>query len=117
MGETSQAKSEPVQRRPRPLVLSYAHPQAAAAADGGSRGAPKLGRTINVVWGCGGWGGTQVLAEIARGGWGIVTVEQYLAIRPDTELEMDWLLDFDWNRIVPLAKVAPQTEYTRRRRR
>ena len=26
---------------------------------------------IHVVWGCGGWGGTQVLAEIARGGWGL----------------------------------------------
>ena len=33
-------------------------------------------RTLNCVWGCGGWGGTQVLAEIARGGWGIVTIDQ-----------------------------------------
>jgi putative AlgH/UPF0301 family transcriptional regulator len=73
-------------------------------------------RTINCVWGCGGWGGTQVLAEIARGGWGLVTVEQYLAIRPDKDLEMDWLLDFEWNRIVEIAKTAPESEYTRRRR-
>ena len=35
--------------------------------------------------------GPPQLAEITRGGWGLVTVEDYLAIRPDAELEMDWL--------------------------
>ena len=71
--------------------------------------------TINTVWGCGSWGMTQVLAEVARGGWGIVTVEEYLAQRRDPTLPMDWLLDFEWTRVVPLARLAPQTEYSRRR--
>ena len=70
---------------------------------------------INVVWGCGGWGHTQILAEIARGGWGLVTIEDYLAIRPDASMEMDWLMDFEWTRICPLAKLAPRTAYTQRR--
>ena len=68
--------------------------------------------TINVVWGCGGWGENQIVAEIARGGWGLVASEAYLAIRPDPSIEMDWSLDFDWSRIVPLAKVAPPSEYS-----
>lgn len=72
---------------------------------------------INLVWGCGGWGHTQVLAEIARGGWGLVNIEDYMAIRPDNDMEMDWMLDFEWNRIIPLAKLAPRTEYTSRGRR
>jgi hypothetical protein len=29
-------------------------------------------------------------------------------------MEMDWSLDFDWSRIIPLARLAPKTEYTRR---
>ena len=70
---------------------------------------------INVVWGCGGWGHTQILAEIARGGWGLVTVEDYLAIRPDASMEIDWLMDFEWTRICPLAKLAPRSAYTQRR--
>ena len=64
--------------------------------------------TINVVWGCGAWDGTQILAEIAHGGWGLVTIADYEAIRPDPQMEMDWLLDFDWLRVVPLAKVVPR---------
>jgi hypothetical protein len=59
----------------------------------------------------------QVLAEIARGGWGIVTVDEYLKIRPDDALEMDWLLDFEWTRVLPLARLAPRTEYMDRGRR
>ena len=43
--------------------------------------------TINVVWGCGGWGENQIVAEIARGGWGLVAIEAYLAIRPDPSIE------------------------------
>eukprot|EP00605_Chrysophyceae_sp_TOSAG23-4_P002009 GSChrysophyteH1.ASY1.ANO1.2224.1 assembled CDS len=73
--------------------------------------------TINVIWGCGGWGWTQVLAEIARGGWGIVDVNSYMRIRPDPSMEMNFCLDFEWSRILPLAKVAPQTEYTSRKRK
>jgi len=69
-----------------------------------------------VAWGCAGWGGTQILAEIARGGWGVVTVQDYLALRPDPEMEMDWLLDFEWSRVLPLARTAPSTEYSRVRR-
>jgi hypothetical protein len=34
-------------------------------------------------------------------------VAEYLAIRPDTSLQMEWLLDFEWTRIVPLAHLAP----------
>ena len=73
--------------------------------------------TINVVWGLGGWGFTQVLAETARGGWGMVPAADYLKIRPDAALEMDWCLDFEWSRIVPLARTAPQTDYHRQGRR
>jgi hypothetical protein len=73
--------------------------------------------TINVVWGYAGWGKTQILAEIARGGWGIVEHGDYNGIRPDDGMEFDWRLDFDWNRIVPLAKLPPQTEYTRKKGR
>ena len=30
-------------------------------------------------------------------------------------MEMDWSLDFDYrSRIIPLARIAPKTEYTRR---
>jgi len=71
--------------------------------------------TINVVWGCGGWGGTQILAEIARGGWGLVTVAEYTRIRPDPNLEMSFKLDFSWERIVPLAVTAPNSEYSKGR--
>ena len=70
---------------------------------------------INVVWGCGTWGNTQVLAETARGGWGIVQVPEYLSLRPDPTLPMDWLLDFEWTRLVPLARLAPQSEYSKHR--
>jgi hypothetical protein len=28
-------------------------------------------------------------------------------------MEMAWRLDFDWSRIIPLARLAPMTEYTR----
>ena len=52
---------------------------------------------------------------MARGGWGIVTTEEYLAIRPDASLPIDWQLDMEWTRIVPLARLAPTTEYSRRR--
>ena len=41
----------------------------------------------------------------------------YNGIRPDDGMEFDWRLDFDWNRIVPLAKLPPQTEYTRKKGR
>ena len=71
--------------------------------------------TVNVVWGYGGWGGTQILAETARGGWGMVTVEQYIEQHPDPDIEIDWQLDFEWSRIVSLARLAPKTEYTTRR--
>ena len=73
--------------------------------------------TINVVWGVASWGETQILAEIARGGWGIVEVNDWIGIRPDRTMDVDWPLDFEWSRIVGLAKCAPKTEYTRRGRR
>ena len=82
----------------------------AAVKSAGARGI-----TINVVWGCGSWGMTQVLAEMARGGWGVVTVPEYVALRPDASMPMDFALDFEWTRIVPLARLAPKTEYTARR--
>eukprot|EP00939_MAST-03C_sp_MAST-3C-sp1_P005335 g5335.t1 len=72
---------------------------------------------INVVWGVAAWGETQILAEIARGGWGIVEMKDYVAIRPDVSMDVDWDLDFDWSRVVGLAKTAPKTEYTRKGRR
>lgn len=86
----------------------------AKAIVSGSSGATKT-VTVNVVWGYGGWGGTQILAETARGGWGMVTVEQYTEQHPDADLEMDWRLDFEWSRIVSMARLAPKTEYTTRR--
>ena len=89
-------------------AVSRMAPAAAAAA-------AQLPLTINTVWGCGSWGMTQVLAEIARGGWGIVTAEEFIAQRPDPALPMDWRLDFEWTRMVQLAMLAPQTEYSRRR--
>ena len=96
------------------------YPAVAAVAEAVASGAgTSSGRTrkftINVVWGYGGWGGTQILAETARGGWGMVTVDQYTEHHPDPELEMDWLLDFEWSRIVSMARLAPKTEYTTRR--
>ena len=45
-----------------------------------------------------------------------MTVEDYVSIRPVEGLEMDWRLDFDWMRIVPLAMTAPQTEYSKKRK-
>ena len=88
---------------------------AAAAAAATTTPPPPPPLVINVVWGCGGWGHTQILAEIARGGWGLVPVADYLSIRPDAALEMDWLMDFEWTRICPLIKLAPRTAYTQRR--
>jgi ubiquitin-conjugating enzyme E2 J2 len=72
--------------------------------------------TIRVCWGCGGWGHTQILAEIARGGWGIVSMKDYEKIRPDKNVEIDWPLDFEWMRMISMAKMAPQSEYNLRRR-
>ena len=71
---------------------------------------------INVCHGLAGWGKTQILAEIARGGWGIVTVSDFISSRPDPTMDVDWDLDYDWSRLVGLAKCAPKTEYTRRGR-
>ena len=68
---------------------------------------------VAVIWGCGGWGATQVLAEIARGGWGLVEYNQYVNIRPDSNMSTDFQLDFDWSRMISIAKVAPKSEYTR----
>ena len=67
---------------------------------------------VAVIWGCGGWGGTQVLAEIARGGWGLVEIEKYVSTRPDASLATDFALDFDWSRMISIAKVAPKSEYS-----
>lgn len=89
----------------------------ANASGGASTAAEASSVVINVIWGAGTWGDTQVLAEIARGGWGIVTVDQYLEIRPDAGMHMDWLLDFEWTRVVGLARLAPRTEYSDRGRR
>ena len=106
------------------VVGAFENVEAAVRAQGGTSGGGAAGAAgsggavvINVVWGCGTWGFTQVLAEIARGGWGIVTVEEYLKIRPDDSLQMDWLLDFGWTRVLPLARLAPATEYMERGRR
>ena len=68
---------------------------------------------IHVIWGCGGWGGTQVLAEIARGGWGLVEIKDYVSTRPDPSMPTDFELDFDWSRMISMAKCAPKSEYTR----
>ena len=68
---------------------------------------------VYVIHGYAGWGGTQILAEIARGGWGLVPQEEYLKIRPDPALPFVFDLDLDWARIVPLAQHAPKSEYSR----
>ena len=70
--------------------------------------------TLHVVWGYGGWGGTQILAEIARGGWGVVPISSYL---PDPGLPVSWALDFEWTRCVALAKLPPPSEYQRAQKR
>ena len=70
--------------------------------------------TINVVWGYAGWGKTQILAEIARGGWGLVELSEFESRRPDALLDIEWELDHEWSRIVALAKCAPRSEYWRR---
>jgi putative AlgH/UPF0301 family transcriptional regulator len=88
-----------------------------AVADVVREAAAPAATTVNVVWGYGGWGGTQVLAEIGRGGWGLVSVPAYLALRPDPTLEISWELDLEWNRIVPIAKLPPPSEYSRAGRR
>ena len=85
----------------------------AAAAAGAP---PQPPTTLNCGWGYGGWGGTQVLAEIGRGGWGLVAPPEFLALRPDAALEMDWSLDFEWTRIVGVARLPPPSEYSRKRR-
>ena len=72
---------------------------------------------IHVVWGCGGWGGTQVLAEIARGGWGVVEYSDYEASRPDPSMPTDFSLDMDWSRMIAIAKCAPKTEYSQGRKK
>ena len=46
--------------------------------------------------------------------WGLIHVDDFLAIRPDPDLELSWELDFEWSRIVPLGRVAPKSEYTKR---
>jgi hypothetical protein len=81
---------------------------AAAAADGA---------TVNVVWGYGGWGATQILAEIGRGGWGLVAAADFAAQRPDPAIEVDWALDFEWARCVAFARLPPPSEYASRGKR
>jgi len=82
---------------------------------GGSGGGGEHNLTkVAVIWGCGGWGGTQVLAEIARGGWGLVNIDMYVDERPDASLPTDFQLDFDWSRMVSLAKVAPKSDYNKK---
>jgi erythromycin esterase-like protein/ubiquitin-protein ligase len=73
--------------------------------------------TVNVVWGYGGWGATQVLAEIGRGGWGLVHADAFAAQRPDATLEPDWALDFEWARVVAIARLPPESAYTQRGKR
>ena len=80
---------------------------------GGGGGEHNLTK-VAVIWGCGGWGGTQVLAEIARGGWGLVNIDMYVDERPDASLPTDFQLDFDWSRMVSLAKVAPKSDYNKK---
>jgi ubiquitin-conjugating enzyme E2 J2 len=71
---------------------------------------------VNVAWGYGGWGGTQVLAEIGRGGWGLLTSADFTSQRPDPSLEPSFELDFEWSRVVSLEglRLAPKSEYTQR---
>jgi len=72
--------------------------------------------TLNVVWGYGGWGGTQILAEIGRGGWGLVSLDMFLSNRPEgAPSEPSWELDFEWSRMVSYARLPPRTEYMKRR--
>lgn len=70
--------------------------------------------TLRVVWGYAGWGKTQILAEIARGGWGLVALTDFVAGRPDASLDVEWELDCGWSRIVNVARCAPRSEYWRR---
>jgi len=92
-------------------AVSEAAREAARAAGAGGV------TTINCIWGYGGWGGTQILAEIGRGGWGLVPSGDYVALRPDPSLEFSFELDFAWERTVGIAKLPPRTEYTRSKRR
>jgi erythromycin esterase-like protein/ubiquitin-protein ligase len=91
--------------------------QVAAVIKGSSSVSSPRAQTLQLIWGFGGWGCTQVLAEIARGGWGIVPVASYMAARPDASLEISFALDFDWLRIVPHAKLPPPSEYQRAQKR
>eukprot|EP00039_Didymoeca_costata_P029127 m.23396 g.23396 ORF g.23396 m.23396 type:complete len:617 (-) comp7494_c0_seq4:292-2142(-) len=70
--------------------------------------------TLYIVWGYAGWGETQILAEIARGGWGMVEFSKYNAVRGDRQhCVYDFEQDFPWNRVVELACFAPKTEYSK----
>jgi hypothetical protein len=77
---------------------------------------------VHVFWGYAGWGETQLLAEIARGGWGLVERTTYVAARRErrgsTQAEAehaqyDLAEDFGWEAMAPIACLAPKSEYTR----
>lgn len=89
---------------------------------------------LNVIWGYAGWDATQIVAEIARGAWGLVTVEQFqqnrdlkkqqteknsdssksLSLAAATAVTpYDWGYDFEWCRVIGLARLAPKTEYSK----
>ena len=96
-------------------IVQEAAVMPASAATVGAASAPPSPNetTINIVWGYGGWGVTQALAEIGRGGWGLVSADSYLALHPDAALEISWDLDFEWSRMVEIAKIPPPSEYSR----
>lgn len=72
--------------------------------------------TVHVFWGYAGWGETQMLAEIARGGWGLVEAECHVAVKEGGE-DGPYVLarDFAWETIAPLGCFAPKSEYTKYR--
>lgn len=107
-------------RAPPAWVFGSLDSVAAAVRDTGARaGASQAVVTVNVVWGYGGWGGTQVLAEIGRGGWGMVASADFVAQRPDSTLEPTFELDFEWSRIVSMERLRlpPKSEYMQRGRK
>lgn len=79
-----------------------------------AKAAPLEDITINVCVGAAGWGATQILAEIARSGWSLCHQDDWLSIRPDPSMEVSWIDDFKWERIYPMSKLAPKTEYSKR---
>jgi len=91
------------------LVADYANLVAAAKGPQAVDDKDARKASVKVFWGYASWDGTQLLGEIARCGWGLLVSDDELGMLNGT-----WDVCSAWERIVDTAKMARESEYSRR---